>query len=132
MKKAQRSVRLSSEAQRVLNRKVARLTLNPAILALSSSTVDWSGRERESRKLSASDLILRAHKRFPKLPLSWAVEAYIALLASGELFVLEPFSVTPYSTLPTPVRRFSALSPSEKIRLGERWKRELEVLRKSA
>jgi hypothetical protein len=41
---------------------------------------------------------------------------------------LKIFSVKPYPVLPTHVKRFMALSPSEKIRLGERWKRELKVL----
>lgn len=131
MKKPQVSARLSGEALRVLKRRVVRLTLNPALLALSNQCVDWSGREGYSGKLRPSELLLKAHARFPDLPLSWAVEGYIALLARGEPVSLEPLVAEPYPTLPESARRFRALSPSQKIRLGERWKREMQLLRRA-
>jgi len=129
MKKRQQSVRLSKEAQTALNRTIVRLTINPALFALSRDHVHWAGRERPSRKSSASQVILEASRRFPNLPLSWAVEGYIALLAAGKVSVLAPFTTSPDTALPKEVQRFQRLSPAEKIRLGERWKREIEILR---
>lgn len=131
MRKPQLSVRLSGEALRVLKRKVVRLTLNPALLALSGQFVDWSGREGYSGKLRPSELLLKARERFPELPLSWAVEGYIALLARGEAVSLKPLAAEPYPTLPESARRFRALSSSQKICLGERWKQELKLLRRA-
>ena len=100
MRKSQRSVRLSKEAQKILGRKVVRLTLNPVLLALSHEHVDWSGRERESGKLRPSDIALKARERFPDLPLSWAVEGCLALLIAGDKGLLKPLTVVPYSMLP--------------------------------
>lgn len=132
VKKRQQSVRLSKEARAALHRTIVRLTLNPALFALSRNHVDWTGRGRRSGKRSASELILEAFRRFPTLPLSWAVEGYIALLAAGKPQAIAPFAVPPDRRLPEQVRRFQRLSPAEKIRLGERWKRELRLLRGAA
>jgi hypothetical protein len=132
MKKRQQSVRLSKEAQAALHRTIVRLTINPALFALSRDYVDWGGRGKTFGKRSASQLVLEASRRFPKLPLSWAVEGYIALLAAGKISSLTPFAVAPYAALPKEVQRFQRLSPAEKIRLGERWKQELEALRGAA
>ncbi len=131
MKKRQQSVRLSKEAQAALNRTIVRLTINPALFALSRDHVDWAGRG-PSGKRSASQVILEASRRFPNLPLSWAVEGYIALLAAGTVSALAPFAVAPDAALSKEVQRFQRLSPAEKIRLGERWKREIEILRGAA
>jgi len=131
MKKRQQSVRLSNEAQTALHRTIVRLTINPALFALSRDHVNWAGLET-AEKRSASQLILEASRRFPNLPLSWAVEGYIALLAAGRPSALPPFTVAPDAALPKEVRRFQRLSPAEKIRLGERWKREIEILRGAA
>ena len=132
MKKRQQSVRLSKEAQAALRRTIVRLTINPALFALSRDYIDWAGWGKPSGKRSASQLILEACRRFPRLPLSWAVEGYIALLAADKAAALAPFAVAPDATLPKEIRRFQRLSPAEKIRLGERWKRELETLREAA
>lgn len=132
MKKRQQSVRLSKEARAGLGRAIVRLTLNPALVALSRNHVDWTGRGRRTGKRSASELILEASRRFPALPLSWAVEGYIALLAAGKASAITPFAVQPHGKLPEEVRRFRRLPPAEKIRLGERWKRELRLLRGAA
>jgi hypothetical protein len=132
IKKRQQSVRLSKEAREALGRAIVRLTINPALFALSRRHVDWGGHGRGSGKRSASQLVLEASRRFPTLPLSWAVEGYIALLASGDASALAPFAVPTGHALPKEVRRFQRLSPLEKIRLGERWKRELELLRGAA
>jgi len=132
MKKHQQSVRLSKEARAGLGRTIVRLTLNPTLFALSRNHVDWTGRGRRAGKRSASELILEASRRFPAMPLSWAVEGYIALLAAGKASAITPFTVQSHETLPEEVRRFRRLSPAEKIRLGERWKRELRLLRGAA
>lgn len=131
MKKIQRSIRLNEKARKVLKRKIARLTLNPALFAISLDYVDWTGREKKSAKLRPSDLALVARERFPELPLSWAIEGYIALLTKGDRESLKPISVDPYKEVPETIQRFRSLSPLEKIRVGERWKRELEALRGS-
>ncbi|MEW6325797.1 MAG: hypothetical protein AB1515_10480 [Nitrospirota bacterium] len=132
MKKHQHSVRLSADARTALGRTIVRLTLNPAIFALSHRYVDWTARARRPGTRSASELILEASRRFPALPLSWAVEGYIALLSGGDTAALAPFAVQPDKRLSKELRRFARLSPAEKIRLGERWKRELERLREAA
>lgn len=131
MKKLQKSIRLSEKAQMVLKRKIARVTLNPALYAISLDYVDWGGRKKKSAKLPPSELALLARKRFPDLPLSWAIEGYIALLTSESKESLAPISVDPYDEIPESVCRFRSLSPLEKIQVGERWKRELETLRNS-
>lgn len=129
VKKPQLSIRLSGESRHLLGREVVRLTINPVLLSLSIRFVDWSGREAAGGKLRAFELVARAHERFPELPLSWAVEGYIALLIGGNPSRLQPFSVEPYQQLEENVLRFEELSPAEKIRVGQRWKRELEMLR---
>ena len=129
MKKPQLSIRLSGESKRLLGREVVRLTINPVLLSLSMRFVNWSGREATGGKLRAFELVIRAAERFPELPLSWAVEGYIALLIGGNPSRLRPFSVEPYQELEENVRRFRSLSPAEKIRVGQRWKRELELIR---
>jgi len=131
MRKPHRSIRLSGEARSILKREVVRLTINPVLLALSRDLVDWSGREASGEKIRPSELVLRARERFPALALSWAVEGYIALLIGDVRTGLKPFSVEPYDALPESMRRFRALSPSEKIRVGERWKLELRLLRRA-
>src|SRR3972149_2401743 len=98
VRKPQRSIRLSGEAEKILGCKVVRVTLNPILLSLSGDYVDWSGSERGSGKLRASDLVLKARGCFPEFP-----------------------PIKPYRILPKHVRRFSILSPAEKIRVGERW-----------
>ena len=129
MKKPQLSIRLSGESKRLLGREVVRLTINPVLLSLSMRFVNWSGREATGGKLRAFELVIRAAERFPELPLSWAVEGYIALLIGGNPSRLRPFSVEPYQELVENVRRVRSLSPAEKIRVGQRWKRELELIR---
>ena len=129
MKKPQLSIRLSGESKRLLGREVVRLTINPVLLSLSMRFVNWSGREATGGKLRAFELVIRAAERFPELPLSWAVEGYIALLIGGNPSRLRPFSVEPNQELEENVRRFRSLSPAEKIRVGQRWKRELELIR---
>lgn len=131
MKKPTLSIRLSGESRRLLGREVVRLTVNPVLLSQSARFVDWSGRDAAPGKLRAFELVARAHERFPEMPLSWAVEGYIALLIGGNPSRLQPFSVEPYRQLGENAVRFGDLSPAEKIRVGERWKRELEMLRRA-
>jgi hypothetical protein len=131
MSKPQRSIRLSGEARRIVGREIVRVTLNPVLLSLSEPYVGWSGGASAGERLTPSDLVLRARLRFPRLPLSWAVEGYIALLVSGAVEALAPFAVAPYDAVPESVRRFRALTPAEKIRLGERWRRELRAVREA-
>lgn len=111
-----------------LGQDVVRLTLNPALISLSEAVVNWRGRPPDQR-LHPSDLIVRARRRFPRLPLSWAVEGDIVLLLLGDAARLAPFSVEPHSEIPRPVRRFASLSLSEKTRVLERWKQTLQKLR---
>jgi hypothetical protein len=131
VKKPQISIRLSGESRRLLGREVVRLTINPVLLSLSIRFVDWSGRDAAGGKLRAFELVARAQERFPELPLSWAVEGYIALLIGGNPSRLQPFSVEPYQKLEENVLCFEELSPADKIRVGQRWKRELELLRRA-
>lgn len=131
MSKPQRSIRLSGEARQVVGREMVRVTLNPVLLALSERYVSWRGGPAAGERLTPSDLVLRARRRFPRLPLSWAVEGYIALLVSGMEECLAPFPVAPYDEVPESVRRFRTLTPAEKIRVGERWRRELHALREA-
>jgi hypothetical protein len=128
MGKPQRSIRLSGGARRVLGREVVRVTLNPVLLSLSEPYVSWSGGPSSGKRLTPGDLVVRARSRFPRLPLSWAVEGYIALLVSGADEALVPLAVAPYDEVPENVRRFRALTPAEKIRVGERWRRELRAV----
>lgn len=131
MKKPQISVRVAKEHRARMKRTVARLTINPVILHLSEAYVDWSGQDPSRGRLSASELLVRAKERFPHLPLSWAVEGYIALLSSSKVARTGSSDIKPFPVLPEAVRRFRKLSPSEKIRTGERWKRELRRLRRA-
>jgi hypothetical protein len=131
MKKPQLSIRLSGESKRLLGREVVRLTVNPVLLSQSVRFVDWSGREATGGKLRAFELVAKAHERFPELPLSWAVEGYLALLIGGNPSRLQPFSVEPYEKLGENALRFAGLPPAGKIRVGQRWKRELEILRRA-
>ena len=131
MSKPQRSIRLSCEARRIFGREVVRVTLNPALLSLSEPYVAWGGGPPTGRRLTPSELLVRARSRFPRLPLSWAVEGYIALLLSGVEESLAPLSVAPYEQVPESVRRFRALTPAEKIRVGERWRHELCTVREA-
>jgi hypothetical protein len=112
MKKPQRSIRVG--------RKVFRLTINPVILSQAESA---------SAPLRLSEIVIKAEERFPDLPLSWAVEGYIHLLLCGVKEKLEPYRTAPLALLPPAYRRFQRLSPSQKIRTGERWKKELRTLR---
>ncbi|MBW1810419.1 MAG: hypothetical protein JRJ87_19640 [Deltaproteobacteria bacterium] len=131
MKKPQISVRMAGESKKLLNREVVRLTINPILLFLSNEYVDWSGREGGD-KIRAYDLVFRAHRRFPKLPLSWAVEGYIALLAAEKQTSLHPPLLAEDGVeLGKNVINFMNLSPAEKIRVGLRWKAELQILRRA-
>jgi hypothetical protein len=131
MSKPQRSIRLTGEARRILGREVVRVTVNPVLLSLSEPYVAWSGGPPAGGRLTPSDLVLRARHRFPRLPLSWAVEGYIALLISGAEEAFAPLSVAPYDEVPESVQRFRTLTPAEKIRIGERWRRELRAVREA-
>ncbi len=130
MRKMQKSIRLRPEDQRILRREVVRLTLNPVIVSLSERVVNWSGRAPDQR-LHPSDLAVRARERFPKLPLSWAVEGYLALLLLGEEKMLIPLRLEPLDELPLTVKRFKSLSLIEKTRVMERWKQTLQRLRRA-
>lgn len=129
MNKPQLSVRLTKEARMVFGREIIRLTINPVLLSLSTRFVDWSGHRPVGKKETPSGFLKKARRRFPRLPLSWAVEGYIALLLSAQPELTNPFSVEPLDELDESIRRFSALSPAAKIRTGLRWKRELVLLR---
>lgn len=130
MRKTQKSIRLRSEAQQILRREVVRLTLNPVIVSLSEQVVNWSGRTADKR-LHPSDLAVRARERFPKLPLSWAVEGYLVLLLLGDEKALLPLQLEPLDELPPAVKRFQSLSLVEKTRVMERWKQTLQRLRRA-
>jgi hypothetical protein len=127
MKKPQVSVRLPRASVRSGSPEIARLTLNPVLYHLSFKVVDWSGRERD--RLRPAELVAAARARFPDLPLSWAVEGAIALVLTGGPAALESFEPEAYDGLPEQVRRFQILSPARKIRLGQRWLRELRQVR---
>ncbi len=131
MKKPQISVRMAGKSKKLLKREIVRLTINPILLFLSNEYVDWSGRERGD-KIRASELVFSAHQRFPRLPLSWAVEGYIALLVAEKPLYLQPsIPAEDEAELDKNVINFKNLSPTEKIRVGERWKEELQALRRS-
>ena len=108
-------------------REVARLTLNPILLHLSYRMIDWNGGEAEKQR--PAELVAAARARFPDLPLSWAVEGAIALLLVDGLDALDGHAVEAYCEMPEQVRRFRALPPAEKIRVGQRWARSLAALR---
>lgn len=127
MAKRSQSVRLKPEHGRRLGRAVARLSLNPAIVGLADRVVDWSG--KDPARMHPSDLVARAHERFPRLALSWAVEGYLVLLLLGDAAALEPITIAPFPDLPEEAKRFSKLSPIEKTRWIERRKRTLAKLR---
>ena len=131
MKKPQLSVRLSGASRKLFGRLILRLTMNPVLLHLSGKFVDWSGREAPGAKLRPSELVARARLRFPGLPLSWAVEGYIALLATRDSACLRGFSAESYSQIDENVLRFRILSPAAKIRVGERWKREMRLIKEA-
>jgi len=120
MKKPQRSIRLG--------RKIFRLTINPVILFHAESAL-IQNRRGASAPFSLPELVKKAGERFPGLPLSWAVEGYLHLLLAGAKDKLKPLHAAPLASLPPTFRRFQRLSPSQKIRTGERWKRELRTLR---
>lgn len=128
MRKPQKSIRLTGESRKRLSREIVRLTLNPVLLAFSHRVVSWDGTHHPKR-VKAADLVLRARERFPDLPLSWAVEGYLVLLLIRDTPELSPIQVEPFRDIPESVRRFSRLDPSEKIRIGERWKDELRRIR---
>jgi len=130
VRKIQKSIRLKPEDRRILNREVVRLTLNPAIVSVSERVVSWSGRVSDHR-LRPSELVVRARERFPKLPLSWAVEGYIVLLLLGDAKQLDAPRIEPLEKLPRPVKRFASLSLLEKTRVMERWKKTLQRIRRA-
>ena len=130
MRKIQKSIRLRPEDRRILRREVVRLTLNPVIVSLSEQVVNWSGRAADQR-LHPSTLVVRARERFPKLPLSWAVEGYIVLLLLRDEKALSPLRLEPLGKLPPAVKRFKSLSLIEKTRTMERWKQTLQRLRRA-
>ena len=130
MGKAQKSIRLKPEGRRILRREVVRLTLNPVIVSLSQRVVSWFGGDSDQR-LHPSELVVRARERFPKLPLSWAVEGYLVLLLLGDEKALSPLRLEPLNELPPAVKRFQSLSLVEKTRVMERWKQTLRKLRRA-
>ena len=120
--KPTRTIRLSAEGRNRLRKKFARLSLNPVLLGLSYSYVQWEGIPSDG-KLSPNELVVRARNAFPRLPLSWAVEGCIAHLLSGNVEIgIKPSDE--YLPLTREegvrIRRFQKLTPTQKIRFVER------------
>lgn len=130
MRKVQYSIRLKPKDRRRLKREVVRLTLNPILFSLSDCLVDWSGRAADTR-LHPSTLVAQARERFSEMPLSWAVEGYIALLLQQNASQLAPLQIKPLAKVSRAAKRFAKLSLAEKTRAVERWKHTLRTLRRA-
>ncbi len=110
MKKPTKTVRFG--------KKFVRLSLNPILLGQMGNHIHWKSAISEARK------------RYPHVPLSWAVEGYLvdSTLKGKELQHQDQAGVGQHP--PLEVARFQNLTPGEKIRQVLKWKEGLERIRR--